>query len=205
MPTNSQPLELAGANHIAYTTWLPEETIEFYRDVMGLPLVHAITAKGWGMAGNPDFVHWFFEVGRGAHLAFLYYFGLPEPEGPPMTEDVRRRRVFDPSGSRHVAFNVETEEDLLAWRERLIERDVYVTRPVAHELLESIYFRDPNDFALEIARPLRPIDERDQSDAANTIQAFLDVRAAGEDTLEATWRRKGELLGTQLGMASSPA
>ncbi|MGC3984005.1 MAG: VOC family protein [Pseudorhodoferax sp.] len=37
-----------GVHHTARPTWKLRETIEFYRDTLGLPLVHAISARGWG-------------------------------------------------------------------------------------------------------------------------------------------------------------
>src|ERR1700674_4941536 len=55
---------LCGVHHTARPTWKLEETVEFYRDRMGLKLVHAISAKGWGAEGHPDFLHFFFESGR---------------------------------------------------------------------------------------------------------------------------------------------
>lgn len=60
-----QPV-LRGVDHTARPTWKLRETIEFYRDVLGLPLVHAITAKGWGREKeqHADFIHFFFDSGN---------------------------------------------------------------------------------------------------------------------------------------------
>ena len=54
-----------------------DATVAFYRDIMGLPLIHAITAKGWGREKeqHADFLHFFFDAGRGATIAFFYYIG----------------------------------------------------------------------------------------------------------------------------------
>ncbi len=43
---------LHGVDHTARPTWKLRETVHFYRDILGLPLVHAITAKGWGRKRN---------------------------------------------------------------------------------------------------------------------------------------------------------
>ena len=40
--------KLAGVHHTAFATWKPKETVEFYRDVLGLKPIHAVTAKGLG-------------------------------------------------------------------------------------------------------------------------------------------------------------
>ena len=44
----SVPLRLSGVDHTARPTWKLRETIEFYRDTLGLPLVHTISARGRG-------------------------------------------------------------------------------------------------------------------------------------------------------------
>ena len=54
-------LRLKGVHHTARPTWKLKETVEFYRDKMGLPLVHVIAARGWGPDDHPDFLHFFFE------------------------------------------------------------------------------------------------------------------------------------------------
>ncbi|WBO65002.1 VOC family protein [Streptomyces camelliae] len=183
LPPELAALRLKGVDHLAWVTWKPEETVRFYRDVLGLPLVHAITATGWVSETFPDFVHFFFALGTGDHLAFFYYFGLPEEEQP---GDLMHR-------SRHLALHVDTEQELLDWRARLKAHGVRVTPPLAHELLESIYFDDPNGIQLEITRPLRPFAPIDARDAELTLRALSDVTRNGKPTVEEMWRRKGEL------------
>ncbi|MFE9881060.1 VOC family protein [Streptomyces sp. NPDC005784] len=183
LPPELASLRLKGADHLARVTWKPEETVRFYRDVLGLPLVHAITATGWVSETFPDFVHFFFALGKGDHLAFFYYFGLPEEEQP---GDLMHR-------SRHLALHVDTEQELLDWRARLKAHGVRVTPLLAHELLESIYFDDPNGIQLEITRPLRPFEPIDARDAELTLRALSDVSRNGKPTVTEMWRRKGEL------------
>ncbi|MFJ5927345.1 VOC family protein [Kitasatospora sp. NPDC092948] len=175
---------LDGVDHLAYVTWRPRATYEFYTQVLGMPLVHAITATGWVTDDYPDFVHFFFDMGRGNRIAFFYYFDLPA-EAPP--SDLMHR-------SRHLAFHVDTEEDLLAWRERLKSHGVRVTTPLAHELIESIYFDDPNGLQLEITRPLREMSGIDARDAELTLRALIDVTASPHPSVQAMWQRKAELI-----------
>lgn len=175
---------LKGVDHLAYVTWKPEETVHFYRDVLQLPLVHAITATGWVSESFPDFVHFFFALGKGNHLAFFYYFGLPQTSE---VDDLMHR-------SYHLALHVDTEEELHAWRVRLKDQGIRVTHPLGHELLESIYFDDPNGIQLEIARPLRPFNKVDGRDADLTIQALAQVARAEHPTVEEMWRRKAQLV-----------
>jgi len=95
--------------------------------------------------------------------------------------------------SRHLALHVDTERELLDWRARLKAHGVRVTPPLAHELLESLYFDDPNGIQLEITRPLRPFAPIDARDAELTLRALSDVTRSGKPTVEEMWRRKGEL------------
>ncbi|MEX2972997.1 VOC family protein [Streptomyces sp. C184] len=173
-----------GVDHLAFVTWQPRATCEFYTQVLGMPLVHAITATGWVTEDYPDFVHFFFDMGKGNRIAFFYYFGLPEEEPP---SDLMHR-------SRHVAFHVDTEEELLAWRDRLKAHGVRVTPPLPHELIESIYFDDPNGIQLEITRPLREMSGSDARDAELTLRALADVAGLPRPSAEALWQRKAELV-----------
>jgi catechol 2,3-dioxygenase-like lactoylglutathione lyase family enzyme len=177
-------LRLNGVDHLASVTWKPRETHQFYTEAMRMPLVHAITATGWVTESYPDFVHFFFDMGRGNRLAFFYFFGIGEDDAP---SDLMRR-------SRHLAFNVATEDELHQWRAWLKALGIRVTHPLAHELIESIYFNDPNGIQLEITRSLRPFAPIDERDAELTLQALVDVVDEPEPTAQALWKRKAELI-----------
>jgi catechol 2,3-dioxygenase-like lactoylglutathione lyase family enzyme len=205
-PSDDGLLRLAGVDHTARPTWKLGETVRFYRDVLGLPLVHAVSARGWGPSSHPDFVHFFFESGNGSTIAFFYYAAQPVPpeaERPvmrPWPED----HVFD---ATHTAWLVATPEELGRWKERLQDRGVDVSTETAHEVIESIYFRDPNGYFLEITRKLRCLEEVDRHDAAATIEAAISLEEAaarrGERIagIDGVWQEKGARLADQLGVA----
>jgi catechol 2,3-dioxygenase-like lactoylglutathione lyase family enzyme len=179
---------LRGVDHTARPTWKLRETIEFYRDKLGLPLVHAITAKGWGRENerHADFIHFFFDGGNGGTIAFFYYIGTEQPK------ELVVPRGYMAMGN-HTAWRVETEAELLAWQARLQAMDIQVSQAVRHEILESIYFRDPNFYPLEITRPLRAVERADRIDAALTIAAALELADAGSWTdIEQLWRSKAQ-------------
>ena len=181
-------LTLNGVDHTARPTWKLRETVEFYRDKLGLPLVHAITAQGWGRAKerHADFIHFFFEAGKGATIAFFYYIGT---EQPPELAVPRGYMAM----ANHTAWRVETVEDLLAWQRRLEVAGVQVSQFIKHEILESIYFRDPNFYPLEITRPLRAVEHLDNEDAELTITAALELADSGGWTnIEQLWRLKAK-------------
>ena len=188
---------LHGVDHTAHPTWKLKETIEFYRDIMGLPLVHAITAKGWGREKeqHADFLHIFFDSGNGSNIAFFYYIGTSQPEA-----------LKSPKGymamANHTAWAVETMDDLNARKERLRAFGVTVSDEIRHETIESIYFRDPNFYPIEITLPLRKLDRLDETDAALTVQAAVELEAASKlDTIESMWKRKAELVQQRMNAA----
>src|SRR2546428_13897463 len=111
-------MRLAGVDHTARPTWKLKETVEFYRDILGLPLVHTISARGWGPASHPDFLHFFFDSGKGSTIAFFYYRGSGAPEGPKNRPSARPgpdHHVFE---ATHTAWLVATGEGLRAREER---------------------------------------------------------------------------------------
>ena len=63
---------------------------------------------------------------------------------------------------------------LLDWQRRLESHGVNVSQFVQHEIIESIYFRDPNWYPLEITRSLRDVEEPDAVDATATIEAAME-------------------------------
>ncbi|MCH8140206.1 MAG: VOC family protein, partial [Proteobacteria bacterium] len=51
---------------------------------------------------------------------------------------------------QHIAFGVETTDELLATKARLEEAGLEVVGPVDHGIFDSIYFSDPNGHRLEL-------------------------------------------------------
>lgn len=197
----SDHLQLNGVHHTARPTWRLAETVAFYRDVLGLPLVHSVSARGWGPAKHPDFLHFFFDSGLGSTIAFFYYLGEEQPE------HLVHRPEYD-NDAIHTAWKVETRDELRAWRDRLETQGVQILYQIEHEVIESIYFRDPNGYYLEITTPLRPFSEIDALDAELTLRAAIEHetarRAAGErmESIECVWRAKGELVSRVMAEAS---
>jgi catechol 2,3-dioxygenase-like lactoylglutathione lyase family enzyme len=203
------PLTLRGVDHTARPTWKLRETIEFYRDKLGLPLVHVISARGWGPATHPDFLHLFFDSGNGSSIAFFYYLGSEEPAAlagkaskPPLPDD----HEFD---ATHTAWLVEGVEELQAWKQRLEAHGLAVSVETTHEVIESIYVRDPNGYFIEFTRKLRALEETDAIDAALTLQAALEAEDAAAEagrkvtSIDEIWARKPALLDARHGAAGA--
>ncbi len=184
---------MRGVDHVAYPTWKLEETVNFYRDVLGFPLKHCILAPGWGNDPHPDFAHFFFDVGANATIAFFYYFGVEPYVDINVPDRINK--------SRHLALAVDTEDELDHYQHRIESAGYELRFRVMHELIESIYVFDPNGYSIEISRPLRPLQEADSIDTELSIAALIDVVRDPEPSLAKVWERKAELIADRLGVS----
>ena len=183
---------LRGVHHTARPTWKLTETVQFYRDQLGLPLVHAISAKGWGPDNHADFLHFFFDSGLGSTIAFFYYIGTDRPEWLESRDHYQYRAT-------HTAWRVETREELMTWRERVEKVGIPFRYQIEHEVIESIYFNDPNGYSIEITWQMRPFCEGDTADAALTIQAAIEseaerLKGGTFASIDPVWQRKAQLI-----------
>ena len=67
---------------------------------------------------------------------------------------------------------------------------------IRHEVIESIYFNDPERLPDRDHRQMRPFGTADREDAARTIEAAIELEQAGRDgagfdSIEPVWQRKG--------------
>jgi len=192
VPSTDIPrVELHGVHHTARPTWKLAETVRFYRDLLGLPLVHAISAKGWGPDNHADFLHFFFDSGNGSTIAFFYYIGTERPDWLQVREHYQDRAT-------HTAWRVRDEAELLQWRRRIEAVGIPLRYQIRHEVIESIYFNDPNGYPIEITWQVRPFSSADIEDAERTLAAGIaleEARGAEPFTsIEAVWRKKAATL-----------
>ncbi|MBP0624839.1 VOC family protein [Cupriavidus consociatus] len=185
-------VQLHGVHHTARPTWKLAETVHFYRDLLGLPLVHAISAKGWGPDNHADFLHFFFDSGNGSTIAFFYYIGTERPDWLTVREHYQDRAT-------HTAWRVRDEAELLLWRQRVEAVGIPLRYQIRHEVIESIYFNDPNGYPIEITWQVRPFSESDAEDARLTVEAAIELENAGKDgapfsSIEPVWQRKAALI-----------
>jgi catechol 2,3-dioxygenase-like lactoylglutathione lyase family enzyme len=135
-------MRLKRIHHVAYRCNDARETVDFYRDVLGMEFQLAFAEDTVPSTKAPDpYMHVFLDAGMGNVLAF---FELPN--APPMGHDPNT-----PAWVQHIAFEVGGAEALAEARERLEAIGLDVIGPVDHGLFDSIYFFDPNGHRLEIA------------------------------------------------------
>jgi catechol 2,3-dioxygenase-like lactoylglutathione lyase family enzyme len=133
---------LQGIHHVAYRCRDARETVEFYKDALGMDFVLAISEDRVPSTKEPDpYMHVFLDAGNGNVLAFFEI-----PNSPPMGRDPNT-----PAWVQHIAFKVADLDTLHAIKEKLVTRGLDVLGPVDHELFQSIYFHDPNGHRIELA------------------------------------------------------
>lgn len=140
-------MALTGINHLAFITPDLEKTIRFYRDLLGLELSAGI--------GHDGYRHYFFKIGPYDHIAFFEYEGASI-----MERKFPGNRTSKPLGFDHVSLNVESAEELLAFKHKLEAAGIDVHGVVDHGIMLSIYFYDPNNIPLEITWDCMEIVER---------------------------------------------
>ena len=129
-------------HHVAYRCRDAKQTVEWYRQHLGMDFVLAIAENNVPSTGAPDpYMHVFMDAGQGNVLAF---FELPN--APPMGRDGNT-----PEWVQHIAFKVASLDELHAAKARLQAAGIEVIGPTEHTIFKSIYFFDPNGHRLELA------------------------------------------------------
>jgi len=135
-------MSLKQIHHVAYRCIDAKETVNFYRDLLGMEFKLAIAEDKVPSTGAPDpYMHVFLDAGSDNALAF---FELPN--SPEMGRDDQT-----PDWVQHIAFEVASFEELTRYKERFEELSVEVIGPINHGIFDSIYFFDPNGHRLELA------------------------------------------------------
>ncbi len=124
-------------HHNAYRCRDSEETRAFYEDFLGLPLVNTLDLSETKTGRATHTLHTFFRLDDGSHLAFFETDDFPFEFKPQHDYDL------------HIALEVGAEA-LQPMMAKGRERGVECRGPSDHGMIESIYFRDPNGYVIEL-------------------------------------------------------
>ena len=128
---------IKGLHHNAYRCRDSEETRKFYEDFLGLPLAGTLEITETKTGRGTGTLHTFYQLDNGSYLAFF--------ESPERAFDFKEQHDFD----LHIALEVDRSvlEPMMAKGKAAgIE-----TRGIAdHHFIDSIYFRDPNGYVIEL-------------------------------------------------------
>ncbi|TNE38843.1 MAG: VOC family protein [Alphaproteobacteria bacterium] len=129
-------------HHVAYRCRDAKETVEFYKNVLGMDFVLAIAEDEVPSTKEPDpYMHIFMDAGQGNVLAFFELPNSPDQGKDPNT----------PEWVQHIAFELEDLSALNEAKAKVEEAGLDVIGPVDHGIFQSIYFFDPNGHRLELA------------------------------------------------------
>jgi glyoxylase I family protein len=120
-----------GVHHLALICRDVEETIRFYQEVLGFPLVELVENRDY--AGSS---HFFFDIGNRNLLGF---FDFPGHDHPAFSETI--------GAVQHLALSTSPEQ-FAAARERLDAAGVEYLGP-DRGVDNSLYIRDPNGVGIE--------------------------------------------------------
>lgn len=143
---SEQHLHPKGVNHLAISTGDMKGQLEFFCDVLGLPL----RALYW-MHGVEGTYHGFVELSPESYIAFVQH-----PDNSPdiqwgVSHAGNAGEPVTVGAMQHVAFHVDDLDDLLAMRDRIRDRGIQVMGPIDHGFCQSMYFAGPEGLSLEVA------------------------------------------------------
>lgn len=173
--------EIRGINHLALVCRDMEETVQFYRDVLGMALVKTIELP------NKGGQHFFFDCGNGDCLAFFWFPNAPEAApgiASPAAAPGEGELATAHASMNHVAFDVAPEK-MEEYVEKLKAKGLQPTKIMNHDdskwqvaramhpgvFVRSVYFMDPNGILLEFAAWTR---EFSADDARHTPARAVD-------------------------------
>ncbi len=143
-----------GVHHLAISTADIKTQVAFFSDVLGCELV----ALYW-MHGVQGAWHGFMKLNDSCSIAFVQLDAIKDIEPiPAVTHAGNAGGTSAPGTMQHVAFNVDTYDDLLAMRDRIRSRGLNVMGPLHHGMCDSIYFGGPEGLTLEVATSAIAID-----------------------------------------------
>ncbi|MGB8338009.1 MAG: VOC family protein [Burkholderiales bacterium] len=124
-------------HHNAYRCHDSEQTRRFYEEFLGLPLVGTLEINETKSGRATHVLHTFYRLDDGSHLAFF--------EAPDMPFDFKPQHDYD----LHIALEIEASA-LLQMLAKGRAQGIETRGPSDHGFVDSIYFRDPNGYVIEL-------------------------------------------------------
>ena len=169
-------------HHVAYTTRDAEATYDFYAKTLGMTLLRTENHR----SGDGWFRHFFFDIGGGEAIAFFVLEDVGEDSD--YKTDVSTGLGL-PAWANHIAFRLDTLDELDAMAARMHEHDVEYVMQIDHGWCTSIYTLDPNDIMIEFCVTT----DSDEFSAQTPEEALRLMRLPVSEFAEET--RKDESIG----------
>ncbi|MES9968552.1 MAG: VOC family protein [Candidatus Thiodiazotropha sp.] len=144
--SNSPVMSPNGINHLALASSDIKKTLQFFNQVLGMPL-----ASLYWMHGVENTIHGFISLNEHSLLAFVSNPKITKEVTFGITHSGNPGDTCAGGTMQHVAFNVNNLDDLLAIRDRVRSKGLHCMGPMDHGMMQSIYFAGPDNMTLEVA------------------------------------------------------
>jgi catechol 2,3-dioxygenase-like lactoylglutathione lyase family enzyme len=163
-------IKFNGINHLAMATGDMDQTLRFWRDLLGMRLVAGL--------GHPGYRHYFLEISENDMIAFFEW-----PKVEPLPEKDHGRPVAGPFVFDHVSLGVATEEALWEIKDKLTAADIWVSEVIDHGFIHSLYAFDPNGIPIEFSHSVDGVDIRRHPRMVDTAPSEI-TREGSEPQVE---------------------
>lgn len=164
-------VKVTGVHHLAVMSGDIKSHIAYFSDVLGCKL-----SAIFDMHGVPGGLHAFMHMSDDSYFSIVQ---LPKVDEIPIeigvTHSGTGAGVSAPGTLQHLAFKADSEEELLALRDRIRSRGINVIGPINHGLCKSIYFAGPDQLTLEVATSEEEIDAAKWVDPAVAERAGISA------------------------------
>jgi len=137
---------IKGLHHAAYRCRDSEETRRFYEDFLGLPLVNAFEINETKSGRKTRALHSFYKMDDGSCIAFF--------EVMDNSFEFKEQHDYD----LHIALEVGRDH-MLAMLDKGKQSGIDTRGVADHKFIDSIYFRDPNGYVVELTSKRENHDE----------------------------------------------
>ena len=158
---------ISGLHHNAYRCRDSEETRNFYEEFLGLQLAGTLEIGEAKTGRQSSALHTFYRMDDGSFLAFF--------EVPDTPFEFKDQHDYD----LHIALEVD-RDTLMSMFEKGKAAGIDTRGVSDHKFVDSIYFRDPNGYVIELTTKRDGHDEA-MDPATNGAREKLDAWQAKKD------------------------
>ncbi|MGI9600798.1 MAG: VOC family protein [Acidimicrobiales bacterium] len=157
-------------HHLAASTANMREMIEFCTQVLGMELTGL-----FDMHGVPGGTHCFLRLNDRSAMSFVFLPAMADiDEQLGVTHAAHGADTSAPGTMQHLAFGVDSLDDLTSMRDRIRRHGYQVNGPIDHGFCRSIYFRGPEGMVLEVSAWVTEIDPDHWVDPAVAARCGID-------------------------------
>jgi catechol 2,3-dioxygenase-like lactoylglutathione lyase family enzyme len=156
-------------DHVALPCFDLTATHRFYTEVLGCPLVYALSGPAEGAWGDGEYLLLAFALPDGTAIDFFTFDGIKRPQDDGLPTDIR-----------HLALSAPTRDEVVAYRKRFESASVPFWTET-HDVDDMhLYVTDPNGIVLEILAAEDGVRTRTREPAVakRTLEQWLATRDA---------------------------